>query len=133
MADLVEFQVKEARVFSDARGDLGVIENFEAGFTSKRLFWISNVPGNAIRARHGHRIATQCLTGLTGKTSIEIFKDSGERFSRELMPNQYIIIPPRNLIELRFYAPSTLLIVQTDVNYDQNEMFTSFDELEGVK
>lgn len=133
MGEIGKFPIHTARMFSDSRGDLSVIENFECGFDSKRIFWITNVPSEAIRARHGHLFATQCLTALSGKISIEIQTKLGEKFLRELMPFNFIVIPPLNLIELKFSNPTASLLVQTDHNYDPREMFSSFKELEGQR
>jgi hypothetical protein len=130
MEAIGKFPIQTARKFSDVRGDLFVIENYECGVDSKRIFWITNVPGQAIRANHGHLLATQCLTGLLGEISIKIETKYGEKFHRVLKPSEYIVIPPLNLIELKFSSPAATLLVQTDRIYDPAEMFSSFSELE---
>ncbi len=131
MAKLVPLQVK-----SDARGALVVMSCGEqVPFPVKRVFVISGMPGDAVRADHAHRTQHQFLVCNAGSITVEADDGSGAVTHRLAALGPALHSPPLTWLTLRDPSPDCVLSVLCDGPYDAGEYINDrgeFRRLAGV-
>ena len=98
------------RTFSDARGNLSVVEDYEIPFKIKRLFYIYGVDGSE-RAGHRHKTTYMALISLKGGFTTYINNGNEIRIVRIDSPGTCLILEPFDWHKLYDFAPDTILLV----------------------
>lgn len=120
----------ELRSFSDERGKLTVLENFDlAPFLPKRIFYISSVPSKLKRGNHAHRTCSQLLLVLGGTAHVTI-KNKNSDFKYILKSNHNALyVPPMNWLEFELSSIETTLIVLASENFDSDDYIYELEEV----
>lgn len=115
--------------FRDGRGRLSVAELAPiVQFPVRRLFWIDQVPEDASRGGHAHKLCNQFMICLSGRISVDVYDGLMER-TLSLPANSGIHIPPAIYATERFEEPSSLLAVLCDLSYDKSDYIHDRAEL----
>ena len=118
--DSLNFLIKiNPETFSDSRGVLDAIElPDKLIFETKRIYYISNVPANAIRGAHAHKNLRQIFFALSGSFNLTVTDGKKidkvhvrEHSSGYYLPNGYW----RELIE---FEPNTICLVLASEHFD---------------
>ena len=116
-------------IIHDLDGTLGVTEFLACPFTPRRLFWLTGVDQNQVRANHAHRSCHQLLICQQGKLTAKITRGDGEISLHELKVGTTLHLPPLYWLELACFSKDAVLGVLASEPYDKNEYITSKDEL----
>lgn len=109
------------KTFTDKRGNLTVIEDFDIPFTIKRIFYIYGVD-NSVRGKHRHRSTTQALICLKGSCTIYNNDGSGNIDHFILSnPSQCLIINPNDWHKMFEFSADCILQVFASTNFDPND------------
>lgn len=120
--------------FSDARGQLGVIESAELPFEIKRVYYLFDIPMGAVRGEHGHKKLQQFMVCMNGACEIT-FNDGDQQFKFTLdTPSAGVLVPPGLWRSIRFTKPDSVLCVFASHPYEQDDYLYSYEEfLEWIK
>ncbi len=109
------------KTFTDKRGNLTVIEDFDMPFAVKRIFYIYGVD-NSVRGKHRHKKTRQALICLKG--SCTIYNNDGqghiEHFKLE-KPSQCLIVNPTDWHKMYDFTPDCILQVFASTNFDPDD------------
>ncbi|MEA4862316.1 MAG: FdtA/QdtA family cupin domain-containing protein [Victivallaceae bacterium] len=119
--------------FTDPRGSLIPVEwNKVAPFEAKRLFFIRNVPKGARRGGHAQREAFQLLVCAEGEVTVSV--DDGKKNEVFVLKpdSRGLLLPPMVWAETYDFAPHTVLLVLTSVEYNPSEYIHDHREFEKI-
>jgi dTDP-4-dehydrorhamnose 3,5-epimerase-like enzyme len=129
----IECTVIELPKISDVRGSLSFIESFHhIPFEIKRVFYLYDVPGGAIRAGHALKTCEQFLIALSG--SFEVVIDDGVSRCEYLLNRAYkgLLIPPQYWRELKNFSSGSVCLVLASQPYDEGDYFSDYEEFVSV-
>lgn len=116
-------------IITDPRGNLSFIEEENhISFKIKRVYYLYDVPGGAIRAGHAHKTLHQVLIAISG--SFDIHLDDGmEKKSFHLNRSYYglYIYPLTWRVIDNFSSGAVCLSIVSDF-YDESDYFRDYNE-----
>jgi dTDP-4-dehydrorhamnose 3,5-epimerase-like enzyme len=115
--------------FIDDRGQLSVLEP-ELGlpFTVRRLYWISGVPENESRGKHGHKELEQVFVCLMGSFSLMISNGSQSETVLLSEKSDAVYVPKEMWRELSNFSDSAVCLVLASRNYDTGDYLNSMED-----
>ncbi|AOT57690.1 MULTISPECIES: sugar 3,4-ketoisomerase [Streptomyces] len=113
---------------TDGRGSLSAVEADKAlGFEIRRVYYLYDVPGDAVRGAHGHRRLEQLLVAVHG--SFRITLDDG--FSRDTVvlddPARGLRVGPMVWRELTGFSPGAVALVLASRPYEDDDYYRDHD------
>ena len=122
-------QPVKVKKFSDLRGTLDVAEfHFTEMFQTKRIYYISGVPGGKTRGAHGHKELKQIFFALSGKFKLSV--TDGQVFETvELKAHEVgYYLPAGYWRDLDGFSPDAICLVLASEHYDETDYISSYDE-----
>jgi UDP-2-acetamido-3-amino-2,3-dideoxy-glucuronate N-acetyltransferase len=117
-----------AHTHSDESGLLGVIEFSKIPFVPKRLFWITGVSPESIRANHAHRTCHQLLVCMSGTVTASITTTQKLEKVVVLSLGEVLHLEPLNWLQLHTFSENSVLAVLASEPYDPNEYINEMAE-----
>lgn len=119
------------KCFGDEKGELIPIESKkDIPFEVKRIYYITNVPGNERRGFHSHRMLHQVLICLKGTVKIEVKSPEDNRIF-ELNNNSIgLYIGPLIWREMFDFSEDAVLLVLASEYYDEEDYLRDYLEYE---
>ena len=113
--------------FSDQRGNLSVLEDFQIPFPVKRIFYIYDVD-QSVRGGHRHKLTQQALICLHGKC--EVYNNNSTKQDITILdtPMKCLFLDPEDWHLIYNFHPGTILMVIASMNFDENDYI--FDRYE---
>ncbi len=110
----------------DRRGNLAVIENDSIPFEIKRVYYLYDVPSNAHRGGHAHKIQESLMIALSG--SFEVVLDNGSEKERIMLnkPNKGLFIPTGVWREIENFSSGSVCLVLASSEYDEEEYIRDY-------
>lgn len=114
---------------NDRRGNLTFVEGKNhIPFDIKRVYYLYDVPGGAVRAGHGHKALHQLLIAMSG--SFDIHLDDG--FSKKTihMNRSYygLYICPMIWRVIDNFSSGAVCMVLASEYYDEDDYFRNYDD-----
>mgnify|MGYP000132338764 CR=1 FL=1 len=108
------------KTFSDERGNLSVLEDFDIPFDIKRIFFIYGVD-RSVRGGHRHRQTRQALICIKGKCEID--NNTGEQQEMFILdnPKKCLIVEPEDWHTMKNFSDDTILLVLASENFDESD------------
>lgn len=87
-------------------------------FPVQRVFWIYDVPREAVRGGHAHWVCSEFVVPVTGAFTMVV--DDGQRRAKVRLerPDEGILIPAGVWCELCDFEPGTVVVVMASHHYD---------------
>lgn len=105
----------------DARGSVTILERTsEIPFDVRRAFLITNVPAGATRGQHANLRASLLIVCASGALTVRIEDDTSARSIPMSSHAGAVLVPPTLWIELRDFAPGTVVVVMADTDYRES-------------
>lgn len=119
----------ELPVITDPRGDLTFVEgNRHLPFTIRRVYYLYNVPVDAVRGGHAHRDLEQVIFALSGsfRMKVDDGKNKAEFTLRDPRKGLYI----NRLIwrEMDSFSQGAVCMVLASLPYDEADYFRDYDD-----
>lgn len=115
------------------RGNLSVIEKEVLPFTTKRIYYLYDVPSSATRGGHAHIDLQQCLIALSG--SFDVVLDDG--IKRKIItlnkPNKALYIPNGIWRELENFSSGSICLAIVSAEYEENDYIRNYKEFLSFK
>jgi dTDP-4-dehydrorhamnose 3,5-epimerase-like enzyme len=126
--DLIEIPSIENRL-----GNLGIIENDVIPFEIKRVYYLYDIPSNAIRGGHSHKKLQQVLIAISG--SFDVILKDGNSVEKVTLnkPNKGLLIKNNTWRELENFSSGSVCLVLASTIYDEDDYVRDFNEFLTLK
>ncbi|WP_378183325.1 FdtA/QdtA family cupin domain-containing protein [Aquimarina sp. SS2-1] len=124
----MEIEIIEIPKIKDLRGNIAVIENDVIPFTTKRVYYLYDVPSDATRGGHAHVKLSQFLIPLSGSFDV-ILHDGIEQCKVTLnKPDKGLLIKPGIWRELENFSSGAICLVLASEIYQEDDYIRDFDQ-----
>lgn len=116
---------------SDTRGNLSFVEGIQhVPFEIKRVYYLYDVPGGAVRGGHAHKALQQLMIAVSG--SFDVVLDDGRQRSRVTLNRAHsgLIIPHLIWRELESFSSGSVCLVLASEPYDESDYFRSYEDFQ---
>ena len=114
-------ELLDLKTFTDERGNLTVIEDFNIPFDIKRIFYIYGVD-NSVRGKHRHKNTAQALICLHGSCTIYNNDGAGnEEYFNLNIPSKCLILNPSDWHKMYDFSDDCILQVFASTNFDPDD------------
>ena len=120
-------QVKIRHV-EDALGFIGFVENPDIPFKIQRVYFLSNIPANTVRGRHGHKRLQQVFIALSGSFNIRVVSQTGDEIFKLSTASEGLYIPANCWRELSNFTSDAICLVLASSEYDKSDYFYDLAE-----
>lgn len=129
MHKLAEARLINLPRFLDKRGNLSFAENNNhIPFEIKRVYWIYDVPGGAIRGAHAYRENQEFIIALSGSFDV-LVDDGNEKKIFSLNRSYYGIYVPKLLWrEMNNFSTNALAFVLSSTPYDEWDYIDNYED-----
>jgi len=131
MAGSIEESVRliDLPLIHDPRGDLTFIEgNRHVPFSIARVYYLYNVPVDAERGGHAHRLLEQVIFALSGSFRVTV-DDGGQRASYWLRnPRQGLYLGQMIWREMDAFSQGAVCMVLASRPYEESDYFRNYGE-----
>lgn len=111
----------DVTTFSDERGRLNVLEDFNLPFPIKRAFFIHGVDPKAKRGGHKHYRLIEALICVSGRCTIETESEQGRKTFILDDPGRCLILEPSDWRRLYDFTADAVLMVLASENFDPSD------------
>ena len=112
---------------NDPRGNLTFIESEKhIPFEIKRVYYLYDVPGGAVRAGHSHKTLHQFLIAISG--SFDVSVDNGQRKKKFHLNRSYygLYIPPMNWREIDNFSSGSVCLALASDFFDETDYYRQY-------
>ena len=118
---LEDIKILEIPKITDPRGNLAVIEKDVLPFAMKRVYYLYDVPSDAVRGGHAHKDLQQFLIAISG--SFDVVLEDG--FSKETItlnkPNKGLLLVPGIWRELNNFSSGAVCLVVASADFKESD------------
>ena len=114
---------------NDPRGNLTFIEGGRhVPFDLKRIFYLYDVPGGAMRAGHALKRCHQFIVATSGSFDV-ILDDGSERKRFQLNRSYYgLYVPPLVWREIDNFSSNSVCVVLASETYDESDYYRDYED-----
>lgn len=126
-------QLIEIPKIHDRRGNLSVIEGETIPFTSKRVYYLYDVPSGSKRGGHAHKKQQEFLIALSG--SFDVILKDGKAIETVTLnkPNVGLLIVDGIWRELRNFSSGAVCLVLASDEFDEDDYIREYKEFKLFK
>lgn len=128
-------QLLDFKHVEDMRGNLTEADLIrDLPFTTKRIFFVKDVPDSRVRGEHAHKECHQCLICVSG--SVSVIVDDGANREEFNLDSIYrgLYLPPYIWGIQYKYSMDAVLMVYASHEYDPDDYIRNYDEfLKAIK
>lgn len=113
--------------YTDPRGNLSVIEGgVHIPFEIRRVYYLYDVPGGAVRAGHGHKELQQVIVAMSG--SFDVIADDGSERKRFHLNRSYygLYIPSMMWREVENFSSGAVCLVLASTLYNASDYYHDY-------
>lgn len=126
---LNDCRIIELPKITDPRGNLTFVESERnIPFEIKRVYYLYDVPGGAVRAGHGHRQLHQLVIAIAG--SFDVALNDGHDKKQIHLDRSYLglYIPPLTWREMNNFSSGSVCVVLASDFYDESDYFREYED-----
>ena len=114
---------------NDPRGNLTFIETDKhIPFEIKRVYYLYDVPGGAVRAGHSHKTLHQFLIAISGSFDVSV-DDGYHKMKFHLNRSYYgLYIPPMNWREIDNFSSGSVCLALASDFFDETDYYRQYSE-----
>ena len=127
--ELVDCRLVQLPKVSDPRGNLTFIESGKhVPFDFKRVFYLYDVPGGAVRAGHALKTCHQFVIAASG--SFNVILDNGRARQQYHLNRSYygVYIPPMIWREIEDFSSGSVCLVFASEFYGEADYFREYND-----
>lgn len=122
-------RIIELAKIADPRGNLTFIEGGrDVPFQVKRVYYLYDVPGGAVRAGHGHKKLRQLVVAMSG--SFDILLDDGNAKRKYHLNRSYygLYIHPMIWREIDNFSSGSVCMVLASEHFDEGDYYRNYQD-----
>lgn len=122
------------RHHSARKGDICVVENARTvPFDIKRLYYLYDVPADAVRGGHAHKHLYQLLIAASGSFTVRLDDGKEQRSVSLKRPYQALLIKPGIWREIDDFSSGSVCMVLASELYDENDYIRQYQDFISYK
>ena len=110
------------------RGKIAVIEKNTLPFSIKRVYYLYDVPSDAVRGGHAHIELQQCLIALSGSFDVVLNDGSRSKTVNLNKPNKGLLIPNGIWRELDNFSAGAVCLVMASLVYNEDDYIRDYND-----
>jgi hypothetical protein len=115
-------------------GNLTVVKNLSSiPFSTRRIYYLYDVPSNAERGGHGHKELHQLIVAASGSFTITLNDGNSTVFHLLNNPNKGLLIVPGIWRELSDFSSGSVCLVLASMNYSAADYIRDYQEFLNYK
>lgn len=121
-------QVLEFPIVNDERGKLSVVEGLKhIPFDIKRIYYLYDLPGGALRGSHAHKELEQIIISISG--SFDVTLDDGESQNTFSLNRAYLglYVPKMHWRTLSNFSSGSVCLVLASEEYLEDDYIRDYD------
>lgn len=124
----MKITIIEVPKIENSLGNIAVIENDTVPFEIKRVYYLFDIPSNAIRGGHAHRKLQQVLIAISG--SFDVVLDNGKTKNTVTLnkPDKGLLIENNTWRELENFSSGAVCLVLASNVYDEDDYIRDYEE-----
>ena len=116
----------------EERGKLAVIEKDVIPFTIKRVYYLYDVPSDAYRGGHAHKIQQSVIIALSGSFEV-VIDDGSSRHSIMLnKPDKGLYVPTMVWREIENFSSGAVCLVLASSDYDEGDYIRDYQNYKSL-
>ena len=129
MSTIEDCKILELPAIHNRQGNLTPIHSkIDVPFDIKRIYYLYDVPGGAVRGGHAHKELQQLIVSVMGAFDV-ILDDGSSRKTIHLdRAYQGLYIPKMIWRELENFSSGAICLVLASLTYDEKDYFRDYDE-----
>jgi dTDP-4-dehydrorhamnose 3,5-epimerase-like enzyme len=127
MMSLCECLILNFPIIPDSRGNLTFVEGGRhIPFEIRRVYYLYDVPGGAVRAGHAHKSLHQILIAMSG--SFDVTLDDGQEKKKYHLNRSYygLYIPPMIWRDIDNFSSGSVCMALASEFYDEEDYFRDY-------
>lgn len=126
----MEFELLKLPQIIDSRGNLSFLQNnMQIPFNIKRVFWMYDVPGGAIRGGHAYRTQHEVIIALSGSFDVLITLKNKKSHRINLNRGNYgLYLPPMTWRQMENFSTNALSIHLSSHIFNEDDYIRNFDQ-----
>lgn len=122
------------RHHSARKGDICVVENScNIPFDIKRMYYLYDVPADALRGGHAHKQLYQLLVAASGSFTVHLDDGEHKRSVSLKRPYQALLIKPGIWREIDDFSSGSVCMVLASELYDENDYIRQYQDFISYK
>ena len=118
-------------VMREERGAIGVVEkDLPFPYPIKRVYYLFDVPSNAVRGSHAHKALHQLIVAVSGSFRVDLHDGSTVRQFLLSSPDKGLTVPPGYWRTLNDFSSGSTALVFASAEYDPSDYIRDFDEFQ---
>jgi len=115
-------------------GNLTIVKNLSSiPFSTRRIYYLYDVPSNAERGGHGHKELHQLIVAASGSFTITLNDGNSTVFHLLNNPNKGLLIVPGIWRELSDFSSGSVCLVLASMNYSAADYIRDYQEFLSYK
>ena len=118
----------------DPRGNLTpVAGGTQVPFPIRRVYWVHDVPGGAVREGHAHRALEEVFVALSGSFDLAVDDGQGTTVRQTLNRSYYgAYVPPMTWRTLENFSTNAVCLVFASRPYDEGDYLRDHEEFRAL-
>ena len=105
----------------------------EVPFSIRRVYWIYDVPGGAIRGSHAFRTASELIVALSGSFTVEVeWQGVANSFSLN-RSHTALFLPNKTWRQINNFSSNSLALVLSSTEFDELDYIRDHDKFIELK
>jgi len=126
---VMDCHVIPLRFINRKEGLLTLVEELkDIPFRMRRIYYIHNVPDNAMRGHHAHKKLHQLMIAVSGCFHVELHDGSMNRWVWLDNANEGLLIVPGIWRELSDFSKDAVCLVIASQRYNENDYIRDYNE-----
>ena len=130
---LIDCRFIDLPTIIDSRGNLSIIEqNIQVPFNIKRIYYLYDVPSDAVRGSHAHKTLHQFIVALSG--SFDVLLNDGVSSKRFHLDRAYrgLYLTPMLWRTLDNFSTGSVCMVVASEVYDETDYIRSYTDYQSL-
>ncbi|UZO80826.1 FdtA/QdtA family cupin domain-containing protein [Aquimarina sp. ERC-38] len=117
----------------DPRGNIAVIEKEILPFESKRVYYLYDVPSDAVRGGHAHKELKQFIIALSGSFTVLLHDGKEQKEISLNKPDKGLLLVPGIWRKLEDFSSGSVCLVLASATFDEEDYIRDFTDFLSYK
>ena len=109
-------------------GNIAVIEKSVVPFEIKRVYYLFDIPSNAIRGGHAHKKLRQVLIAISGSFNVVLNDGKLQKTIALNKPDKGLLIENNTWRELENFSSGAVCLVLASNEYEEDDYIRDYEE-----
>ena len=124
----MEINIIDIPKIENSLGNIAVIENDTIPFSINRVYFLYDIPSNANRGGHSHKVLNQILIAISGSFDVVLDNGTGRKKVTLNKPDKGLLIKNNTWRELENFSSGAVCLVLASDVFDEADYIRDYDD-----